>query len=242
MKGDQDDGLDDPTARVDAMVKAGSGSAPTPESFFWPLFAVGTVILAQVLIPPKDRLGPPSVVPVIEGVAFVGLLLISAKPGPVSRQARPLVLTLLVVLAVANAGSAIRLVLIVLDNHKVDGVPMTPSRLLIAGGLVLATNVVTFGVLYWQLDAGGPDARLADPMPYPDFQFPQTSAPRLAPPGWRPKFADHLYVSYTNLVAFSPTDTMPLTMRAKALMAVQSIISVGVLVVVLSRVINLLPS
>jgi hypothetical protein len=143
---------------------------------------------------------------------------------------------------VANAGSAIRLVLIVLDNHKVDGVPMTPSRLLIAGGLVLATNVVTFGVLYWQLDAGGPDARLADPMPYPDFQFPQTSAPRLAPPGWRPKFADHLYVSYTNLVAFSPTDTMPLTMRAKALMAVQSIISVGVLVVVLSRVINLLPS
>ena len=64
----------------------------------------------------------------------------------------------------------------------------------------------------------------------------------LAAPGWRPHFGDHLYVAFTNVVAFSPTDTMPLTLRVKALMALQSLISLSVLVVVLSRVINILPT
>jgi uncharacterized membrane protein len=75
----------------------------------------------------------------------------------------------------------------------------------------------------------------------PDFQFPQTVTEGLAEPGWQPRFGDHLYVAFTNLVALSPTDTMPLTRRVKALMALQSMISLGVLVVVLARVINILP-
>ena len=65
---------------------------------------------------------------------------------------------------------------------------------------------------------------------------------RLAPPNWQPRFPDHLYMAFTNVVAFSPTDAMPLTHRAKALMALQSMISLTVLVVVLARVINILPS
>jgi hypothetical protein len=100
---------------------------------------------------------------------------------------------------------------------------------------------VTFGLLYWQLDGGGPAGRVAAAVPYPDFLFPQMTTAGFAPAGWRPRFADHLYLSYTNLVAFSPTDTMPLTVRAKALMTVQSLVSVAVLVVVLARVINILP-
>ena len=76
---------------------------------------------------------------------------------------------------------------------------------------------------------------------YPEFQFPQTQAPGLAPPSWRPRFGDYLYVAFTNVVAFSPTDTMPLTIRIKVLMAVQSVVAFAVLVVVLSRVINILP-
>ena len=61
-------------------------------------------------------------------------------------------------------------------------------------------------------------------------------------PTWQPRFPDHLYVAFTNVVAFSPTDTLPLTHRAKGLMAIQSMISLAVLVVVISRVINILPS
>jgi uncharacterized membrane protein len=111
----------------------------------------------------------------------------------------------------------------------------------VAASLVLVVNVVTFALLYWQLDGGGPAGRAAEPAPFPDFQFPQTATEGLAAPGWRPRFGDHLYVAFTNLVALSPTDTLPLTLRVKALMALQSMISLGVLVVVLARVINILP-
>jgi uncharacterized membrane protein len=203
--------------------------------------AIVVVILPQLLIPSQDRVGPPLLVPIIESIAFVFMLAIAARPGPVPRRARPAILVLFAMLVVANAIAAARLVTLVLDNRKVDGVALTAGRLLVAGVLVLGTNVITFALLYWQLDGGGPTGRVALPAPYPDFQFPQTATSGLAAPGWRPHFADHLYLAFTNVVAFSPTDTMPLTRKAKGLMALQSIISLSVLVVVLSRVINILP-
>lgn len=215
---------------------------PAPESYTWPLTAIVAAILPQVLVPVRDRVGPPSVVPIVETVVFLIMLIIAAKPGPVPRRARPVVLTLFGALIVANAGAAGRLVVLVLDGGKVDGVALTANRLLVAGALVLFTNVITFGLLYWQLDLGGPAGRVVDPMPYPDFQFPQTATPGLGPPNWRPRFVDYLYLAYTNIVAFSPTDTMPLTGRAKGLMTLQSLVSVAVLVVVLARVINILPT
>lgn len=212
-----------------------------PESYTWPLVAIVLAIAPQVLVPAHDRVGPPLLVPLIETAAFLAMLVIAAKPGPVPRRARPFILSLFGVLIVANAVAAIRLVVLVLDGRKVDGVALSADRLLVAGTLVLATNVITFGLLYWQLDSGGPAGRAVDAAPYPDFQFPQTATRGLAAPGWRPRFPDHLYLAFTNVVAFSPTDTMPLTTRAKALMAFQSLISLGVLVVVLARVINILP-
>jgi uncharacterized membrane protein len=219
-----------------------AGTAPRQaESYTWPLVAIAVAIAPQVLIPTNDRIGPPLLVPGVEALAFLIMLGIAAKPGPVPRRARPIILTLFGVLAAANAFGAIRLIALVLDNGEVDGVPLTADRLLVAGALVLATNVITFALLYWQLDGGGPGGRTEDPAPYPDFQFPQTGTSGLAEPGWRPHFVDHLYLAYTNVVAFSPTDTLPLTRAAKGLMTLQSMISVGVLVVVLSRVINILP-
>jgi uncharacterized membrane protein len=211
------------------------------ESYTWPLLAVLAVILAQALIPSRHRVGPPLVVPLVETVTLVVLVVIAARPGPVPRGARSAVLLLFGSLVIANVGAAGRLVVLVLDNGDVDGVPLTADRLLVAAVLVLVVNVVTFALLYWQLDGGGPAGRTADPAPYPDFQFPQTGTEGLAAPGWRPRFGDHLYVAFTNLVALSPTDTLPLTLRVKALMALQSMISLSVLVVVLARVINILP-
>jgi uncharacterized membrane protein len=161
---------------------------------------------------------------------------------PVPRGARPFILSLFVVLVLSNAASAVRLVLLVLDGGTVDGSALTARRLLVAGALVLTTNIITFGLLYWQLDSGGPAGRASDPVPYPDFQFPQTAASGLAAPGWQPGFHDHLYLAFTSAVAFSPTDTLPLTGRAKTLMALQSVISLSVLVVVLARVVNILPT
>jgi uncharacterized membrane protein len=172
----------------------------------------------------------------------VVLLAVAAKPGPVPRGARPLILSLFTVLVLANSAAAARLVVVVLRTTPSGHAPPTVTQLLVGTGMVLATNIVTFGLLYWQLDGGGPRGRLVHSKPYPDFQFPQTGTEGLAPPDWQPRFQDHLYLAYTNVVAFSPTDTLPLTRRVKGLMAIQSMISLAVLVVVISRVINVLPS
>ena len=100
-----------------------------PESYTWPLLAVLSVILPQVLIPAGNRVGPPLLVPLVEGAALLVLVGIAARPGPVPRGARSVVLTLFCVLAMANAAAAARLVTLVLDGHPVDGVPLTAGRM-----------------------------------------------------------------------------------------------------------------
>jgi hypothetical protein len=213
-----------------------------PEGYTWPLVAIVIAILPQVLVPARDRVGPPLVVPIFEAAASLAMLAIAALPGPVPARARPAILALFGALIAANAVAAARLVVLVLEGGRIDGAPLSANRLLVAAAVVLATNLITFGLLYWQLDCGGPSGRAVDPLPPPDFQFPQTATPGLATPAWHGRFPDYLYLAYTNVVAFSPTDTVPLTSRAKGLMALQSLISLGVLVVVLARVINTLPS
>jgi uncharacterized membrane protein len=227
---------------VGSMDRAGAGGRrPGPESYTRPLLVVVVAVLPQALVPAHHRVGPPLFVPVVETVALLVLLAIAARPGPVPRSARSSLLVLFGLLVLANTVAAARLVTLVLADSRVDGVTLTAGRLLVAALLVLEINVVTFALLYWELDGGGPAGRIAEPAPFPDFQFPQTLTEGLAEPGWRPRFGDHLYVAFTNLVAFSPTDTLPLTRRVKGLMALQSMISLGVLVVVLARVINILP-
>jgi len=226
-----------------SAASAGEDRSPVPaqESYAWPLIALVLVILPQVLVPASDREGPPLLVPLIESVVVLVLLAVAARPGPVPRAARPLVLTLSGVLIGANTVAAARLMIVILRHTPHGEAPPTVTQLIVGAGIVLSTNIVTFGIFYWQIDGGGPDGRASAAGVYPDFQFPQTDTDGLAPPGWRPRFPDHLYVAFTNVVAFSPTDTMPLTHRVKGLMAVQSLISVCVIGVVLSRVINILP-
>lgn len=214
----------------------------TQEAYTWPLVAITLVIVPQFIIPGRDRIGPPLFVPLIELGVLITLVGIAAKPGPVPPRARPFVLILIAILVGANTVAAGRLVALVLDNGEVNGAHLTATRLLGAGALVIITNVVMFALLFWQLDGGGPAGRIASPAPAPDFQFPQMATPDPATAHWRPVFLDYLYVAYTNIVAFSPTDAMPLTHRAKALMALQSLISIAVGGVVLARVINILPN
>ena len=91
---------------------------------------------------------------------------------------------------------------------------LSAGDLLAHGTVVWLTNIITFGLLFWQLDEGGPRLRAERGRPDPDFEFPQDAVPRA---GWSPRLSDYLYVSLTNAIAVSPTDTMPLTRRAKGL-------------------------
>jgi uncharacterized membrane protein len=63
---------------------------------------------------------------------------------------------------------------------------------------------------------------------------------RIEPVGWRPQFIDYLYVSLTNALALSPTDTMPLTPTAKSIMGIQSLVSLVTIGLVIARAVNIL--
>ena len=119
---------------------------------------------------------------------------------------------------------------------------LTPEQLALLGAAT-AANVITYALVFWELDNGGPIARaLAESRDRPDFQFPQDENGELAPPGWAPALVDYLYLSLTNSVAFSPTDAMPLTHSAKLFMGLEASISLVTVLVVAARAINVLGS
>jgi uncharacterized membrane protein len=137
--------------------------------------------------------------------------------------------------SVANAASLVLLVSFLLKGGKAEG-----PELLFSALNIFLTNLIVFGLWYWELDGGGPMKRHMEPREYPDFLFPQFSTPECTDREWRPTFTDYLYVSATNAMAFSPTDTLPLTHRAKLLMLGQALISLMTIALVAARAVNIL--
>jgi hypothetical protein len=136
-------------------------------------------------------------------------------------------------------GFANGLLLLAVIASLVRGDEKSGAQLLLKGTAVWGTNVIAFGLAYWIVDRGGPVRRLRGHRPAPDFQFPQMENPQLAQPGWRPHLVDYLYVSFTNSIAFSPTDAMPLSRRAKMLMLSESGISALTVLLVAARAVNI---
>jgi hypothetical protein len=125
----------------------------------------------------------------------------------------------------------------------------TAAMLLRAGAQVWATNILVFALWFWELDGDGPDARAhataATEVQNADFLFPQMQlslasggGAHCVDPFWKPQFVDYLYLAFTNSTAFSPTDVMPLSRWAKALMTVEAIISLMTIAIVVARSIN----
>jgi uncharacterized membrane protein len=205
----------------------------------WPAAAsVLLVSAAQLLLPDALLPGPNWLLPAAEVLLVVALA--AADPNRLTAESKDLRLFALVViwaLVLVNAA-----LLTALVTKLVNGGLSNGATLLGSAGAVWLTNVVVFGLLYWELDRGGPLGRVgARPAPaYADLQFPQDSAPDIAPPDWRPGFGDYLYTSLTNATAFSPTDTMPLSRRAKALMGSQSLVSLVTVGLVAARAVNVL--
>jgi len=116
------------------------------------------------------------------------------------------------------------------------------------GGLALLTssiaiwlvNVLTFSLLYWQLDRGGPEPRALRAGVRPDWLFAQDGALDQVEPDWRPSFVDYLFLGYSTATSFTATDAAPITARAKLLMMAQGSISLTTMAVVASRAINIL--
>ena len=208
---------------------------PRAEHHWPPLLILTIAIGLEFLLPERLSAGPSWLLPACEGVLL--LRLISASSFKISgrnRRRRRISLVLVAAVSATNGISLVMLCHLLLHHNVTAG-----SQLIAAGMLIWLTNVLLFSVWYWELDRGGPGLRAAGEDGVPDFFFPQMDSDALAP-GWRPQFLDYLYVSLTNAAAFSPTDTMPLTVGAKMIMGLQSLISLVTLGLVISRAVNIL--
>ena len=133
----------------------------------------------------------------------------------------------------AVATSAVILIYQLLKS-EVDQQP-----LLTGAGAIWVANLITFGIWYWEIDGGGPNKRRRDGHVSTDFLFPQLQVgDGTSSGGWWPTFLDYLFVAFNASTAFSPTDTLILSRRAKVLMMVQSLISIVTVVVLVGRAIN----
>ena len=225
-----------PRARRAATVERGL-PAHNAEPF-WPAQLAAAAALALYLtLPHALIMGPKWLVPGVEGVLLLGLVITT----PTRHHMQSSRLRSLIVGLVGLVSLTTLIALILLARFLLDGSHARGHALLFAGAVLWVTNVLIFGIWYWELDAGGPAHRLAPSKPRrpADFLFPQLAQPVLAP-GWRPGFVDYLYTSYTNATAFSPTDTMPLTAMAKLLMATQSLIALITILLVVARAVNAL--
>jgi len=172
----------------------------------------------------------------IEGVLLAALIV--GDPGRIDRRTPWLRRTGFLLVAFLIGTALIGTAILIVDLVNGAAITSNPKTLLIAGAKVWLTNNVAFALLYWQFDGGGPAERAHGLPRYPDFAFPQLSSPELAPPDWRPRFIDYLYIGFTTANAFSPTDTMPLTPWAKVAMATQALISFVIVGLVIARAVN----
>jgi hypothetical protein len=191
-------------------------------------------IAVRVWLPADSALHVPWLGPAIEAVLIVVLL--TADPSSRAERVR-LRRFALVLVGLFVAAALWSTALLIRDLIDGVGVTRSPDELLASGGLVWVGNNIAFALLYWLIDGGGPIARSARPAPV-DFAFTQHMSPELAPRGWRPVFLDYLHLGFTNATAFSPTDVMPLTHRAKYAMLVQSTIALALFGLIVARAVN----
>lgn len=154
----------------------------------------------------------------------------------VSKSRRLLAVFLIAIVAAINIFSLVLLVRALTIDHSVE---LGAGALLQNGLTIYVTNIFMFALLYWELDGGGPDRRVANQYRR-DFLFPQMVHRIVSKEGWLPGFVDYLYLSTTNVTNFASADTVPLSHRAKIAMMVQALVSVVTVVLVAARAIGIL--
>ena len=204
---------------------------------FWePQLVVACAIALQLTLSDEVTVGPTWMFPALEGALLLGLIIVSPHPNvrnsPVRRK---VAIAMVGLVSAANMAS-----LLLLCHYLLRGTKENGHQLILSGIVLWVTNVLLFGLWYWEVDRGGPVARSCNAQDLPDFLFPQMTDPHWAPEGWMPRLVDYLYVSFTNATAFSPTDTMPLTPTAKWLMSGQALAALVTVGLVVARAVNIL--
>lgn len=209
-----------------------------PESRVFPACMILALVAVLAILPGRYRLLPPWFDIAIGAV--LAAVLISADLAPLAsiwRRLEPyfvcvfgFFITILEVLVLAQ-------LLYDMASHRQS---VGAISLLTTAVGVWITNIAIFALIYWQFDRGGPSGRSTNWRGRRDFAFPSGEPDDGVPANWQPAFADYLFLAYTASTAFSPTDVLPLTPRAKMLMMAQSLIALVTVVAVAARAINIL--
>ena len=218
------------------------GLAPAAQrgEHWWPV-ALAIVVVAglHVILPGRYRVQPAWVIPAV--LLTMLAVLIVADPGRIDRQKtwlRIVTGTVIGVIAAANLLAAVRLVVDILTNNRLYA--QNPGGLLAVGGVIWATNVVAFGLWYWDLDRGGAASRAHHPDRNPAFIFPEMQHTEYVAGTWVPRFIDYLSLAFWTAMAFSPTDTSAIKPWAKLLMMLEAAGSIALAALVIARAINIL--
>lgn len=210
--------------------------APT-EPYWHVQLAVLVAVGLQLVLNSKLTVGPKYLIAAFECLLVLALVVFGGKQRKsIQHTRRALAIILIALISIANIVS-----LFLVSKELLGGKQLLGKDLIISAIAIYLTNIIIFGLWYWELDVGASTGEAVDGSSI-DFLFPQMAAkdtlPALAK--WSPTFLDYLYVSMTNGSAFSPTDTMPLTHRAKALMGLQSTVSLITVALVAARAVNIL--
>jgi hypothetical protein len=218
--------------------------------FWYARSSVVVIVGLQLLIINKLTLGPRWLAPVLECALLIPLSFVTAWTQGLARDAhtedhwlsvakqrraiRGLALALTVLITVMNFASLLYLVKALLGGRAGS----SGQSLLLDAINIWGTNVIAFALWFWNIDRGGPASQGITKVDQDDFLFPQMTLRECR--NWTPGFTDYFYLSFTNATAFSPTDTMPLSERAKLLMMAESGISLLTLALVAARAVNIL--
>jgi len=220
---------------ADELIPAAERGEP-----WWPVAAAIIVVAGlHVALPARYRVQPAWLLPAV--VLVLLAVLIIGDPGRIDRQKpwlRIVTGAIIAVITLANLLGAVRLVVEILTNNKLFA--NHPGGLLAAGAVIWATNVIAFGLWYWDLDRGGAAARAHHPYRNPAFVFPEMQNADYAPAGWVPRFVDYLALAFWTATAISPTDISAIRPWAKLLMMLEASGSIVLAALVIARAINVL--
>jgi len=202
----------------------------------WPAsLALLSCVGLYVILPNRLVVGPRWILPVLVALPLLPLSARRHRHPDESPHIHRITLSLIGLVTVANVTSMALLV------HHLLSAQVTQGRNLIYAAVsVWLTNVIVYGLWFWEIDRGGPHLRAGRTERLPDIQFPQMENPQYAPKGWRPRFTDFLYTSFANGTSFAPADAMPLTLLAKTLFLTESLVSLVTIAVVAARAVNIL--
>jgi hypothetical protein len=201
----------------------------------WPGYlAIVGALLIYLAFPARLTIGPNWPVPAV-GLGLLAALLLATRGRRRVEYRREIEFGLVLVATLLNL-----IALGFLTHYLLLGGQARGVDLVNGGGVLWCANLLLFAVMYWQLDRGGPPRADDRTVTDPDFLFAPMTAGGYADPRWTPAFVDYFYLSLTNQSAFSPTDTMPLTPRAKALMGVQGVAAFITVVIIVARAVSLL--